>query len=434
MTHSAKKNLLIVGSGGREHALGWKLSQSNLVNNIYHANGNGGTSVNVNISPLKIAELVSFAKKNRCFTIIGPEEPLANGIVDSFIQEELAIFGPTKCASLLESSKIYAKRFMETSQIPTADFSIFDEPERAKDYVVKQKGKLVVKANGLAAGKGVIVCNNTEEAITAIDRMMIKKEFGASGDTIVIEERISGQEASFIAICDGKTVIPLASSSDYKKLYDNDKGENTGGMGSFSPTSLIDKKLHKKIMDRIMLPTIRGMKRRGRSFKGFLYAGLMVDHYTLEPKVLEFNVRMGDPECQPIMMRMRSDLFGYLQASAQESLDTMEPIKWENQVSVCIVMASKGYPQKYKKSMVIRGLDNDFGRNIMIFHAGTARNRKNRIITDGGRVLGITALGPNMKIARDNAYSAVKKISWGKNQQHYRTDVGINSLNSGRKI
>ena len=423
-----KKNILIVGCGGREHALGWKLSQSKNAKNVYYAEGNGGTCSNINIKPDEFKRLVRFAKEHECFTVIGPESPLANGIVDLFLEEGLSILGPTKAAALLESSKSFAKHFMKESQIPTANFSTFSDIEKAKDHVVRQRNRLVIKADGLAAGKGVVVCDTQDDALAALDLMMIKNKFGVAGRNVIIEERLFGEEVSFIAICDGTTIMPLASSKDHKRVFDNDQGPNTGGMGSYSPAPLIDSELHGKIIKDIMEPTVRGMSRLGQPFKGFLYAGIMVDTALKRPYVLEYNVRMGDPECQPIMMRLKSDLFEYLQALTEERLDSLQPLEWQNESSVCVIMAAKGYPGSYEKDRWIRGLDSPFDRNIMIFHAGTKRDEQNRILTNGGRVLGVCALGPNITQAAIKAYSAVEGISWGSNEQYFRTDIGTASF------
>lgn len=427
---SNNNTVLIVGSGGREHALGWKISYSPLVKKVYFAPGNGGTSENVQIRQNEIDKLVSFAKSQgkRCLTVVGPEEPLSLGIVDAFTREGLRIFGPTKDAAMLEASKAFAKEFMREVGIPTADFAIFDNAEKAKDYAVRQNKPLVIKADGLAAGKGVIVCDNVDQAVIAIDRIMVKKEFGASGNKIVVEERLVGEEASFIALCDGTTVMPLASSQDHKRIFDGDKGPNTGGMGAYSPAPVVDSNLHDTLMKKIMQPAINAMKKRRTPFRGFLYAGIMVDEKKRQPYVLEFNVRMGDPECQPIMMRMKSDLFQYIDAAIEGRLGSMPPIEWSSQTSVCVVMAAKGYPSSYEKGKVIEGLDSDFGPNVMIFHAGTARDRQNRLVTAGGRVLGVTALGRDVRQAIDNAYSAVRKIRWGENDHYYRTDIARKAL------
>ena len=420
-------NVLIVGSGAREHALGWKISQSNHVDKIYFAPGNGGTSENIDIKQSDIDKLVLFAKDRNIFTIVGPEEPLSLGIVDSFEKEGLRIFGPSKNAAMLESSKAFAKEFMRDAGIPTAEFAIFVDPDKAMDYVADQNKSLVVKADGLAAGKGVVVCEGTDQALAAIDSMMIKKEFGVAGSKIVIEERLTGEEASFIALCDGKTIMPLASTQDHKRLFDGDKGPNTGGMGAYSPAPIVDNDLHSEIMKQVMEPVINTMKMRGTPFKGFLYAGIMIDE-SGNPHVLEFNVRMGDPECQPIMIRMKSDLYEYIDAAIEGRLSLMPKIEWKDQTAVCVVMAARGYPGSYEKSQEIVGLDSNLGSDIMIFHGGTIRDSQDRIMTNGGRVLGVTALGRDIRQAIDNSYSAVRKIRWGQNGHYYRTDIGRRAI------
>ena len=422
---SDDSNVLIIGSGGREHALGWKLSQSTHVKKIFFAPGNGGTYENIDLETHKFDDLSLFAKKHRCFTIVGGEGPLSEGIVDSFEREGLVIFGPTKKATQLESSKDFAKKFMKKYRIPTAEYRTFSDPDKAKDYINKQGSKLVIKADGLASGKGVLLCDDVNEAIEAIDTLMIKRKFGSAGDRVIIEERLFGEEASFIALCDGNTILPLASTQDHKRILDNDKGENTGGMGSYSPTPIIDEDLSNKIIKKIMTPVVSAMRSENNTFKGFLYAGIMIDRELNEPSVLEFNVRMGDPECQPIMMRMNSDFFVYIKAAYEGKLDTMTSLEWKKECAVCVVMAAKGYPGNYRTGDVIRGLDSAFGDNTMIFHASTKRDSQNRILTNGGRVLGITALGRSIKQARQNAYSAVQKISWGNNGQYYRNDIAM---------
>jgi len=420
---------LIIGNGGREHALGWKLSQSEHVKKTFFASGNGGTSENISIVPNEISKLVEFAKKNKCFTVVGPEEPLSKGIVDSFENNGLAIFGPSKEAAELETSKVWAKNFMKKYNIKTADFQTFGDIEHAKDYVQKSDKQLVIKASGIAAGKGVIVCNSKDEAFDALERIMVRREFGDAGNSVVIEERLDGEEASFIVMTDGKTIIPLASSQDHKRVYDGDKGPNTGGMGAYSPTPLIDKKLHDKIMRDIMQKTIAGMKNENRKFKGFLYAGLMIKDN--EPYVLEFNVRMGDPECQPIMMRMESDLYQYMEFCVNSKLDELEHMKWSERSAVCVVMASKGYPGNYEKGKTITGLDKIITNTVSVFHAGTAR-KDGKIVTNGGRVLGVTALGDGIEKAIKNAYNAVSKITW--DGAYYRTDIGKKALTYLAKV
>jgi phosphoribosylamine---glycine ligase len=424
---TAAVDILIIGSGAREHALGWKISQSKRVKKIYFAPGNGGTSENVDIKQNDISRLVSFVKDKKVLTIVGPEEPLSLGIVDAFEKKGLRIFGPSKSAAMLEASKAFAKEFMRDAGIPTAEFAIFTDAQKARDYVAKQKKPLVVKADGLAAGKGVVVCDDASQAIAAIDGMMTKKEFGSAGSTVVIEERLMGEEASFIALCDGETMMPLASTQDYKRIFDGDKGPNTGGMGAYSPAPVVDSNLYKKIVKRVMEPAIKTMKKRGTPFKGILYAGIMLGENG-EPKVLEFNARMGDPECQPIMMRMKSDLYDYLDAAVDGGLGSMRPIEWRDQTAVCVVMAARGYPGSYDKGNVIEGLDSSSGPDVMVFHAGTTRDVQGRVVTNGGRVLGVTALGRDARQAIDNAYSAVRKIRWGDNGHYYRTDIARRAI------
>lgn len=411
-----------MGSGGREHALSWKLSQSSKVEKVFTAPGNGGTENNVPISVEKIEELADFAKQNNCFTVVGPEAPLALGIVDKFIEKNLKIFGPTKNAAQLESSKIWAKQFMKRNNIPTAAFEIFDDPYEASLYVKSISYPVVVKADGLAAGKGVIVCDSTEEALAAIDTILVKKTFGDAGNKIIIEERIDGIEASYIALCDGNVALPMASSQDHKRIYDNDRGPNTGGMGAYSPTPVIDDAMAEKIQKKIIEKTISSMKSEGISFTGFLYAGIMIKNG--EPYVLEYNVRMGDPECQPITMRMDSDLYDYLQGASEGKLSSLPPLSWKKQTAVCIVLASKGYPESYPTNEKITGLEEN-KQGTFVFHAGT-KKENNSILTNGGRVLGVTALGDTLVSAISNAYTASEKIFWP--NKYCRTDIGKKGL------
>lgn len=415
-------NVLVVGSGGREHALSWKLSQSSKVETVFTAPGNGGTKNNVSIQVTDIDALADFAKKNNCFTVVGPENPLAEGIVDKFHQLDLKIFGPSKEAAQLESSKIWAKDFMRRNDIPTAKFEIFDDAEKAIDYVTSLDYNVVVKADGLAAGKGVIVCNSKDEAVAAIQTILIKKTFGDAGNKIIIEERIDGIEASYIALCDGEIAIPMASSQDHKRIFDNDKGPNTGGMGAYSPTPIIDDDLAKKIQEQIIEKTILSLKNEGISFKGFLYAGIMIREN--QPYVLEYNVRMGDPECQPITMRMDFDLYDYFVAAADGYLSSMPPISWKSQYAVCVVLASEGYPESYVKNEEISDCESD-QNNVCIFHAGTKKENK-KIFSNGGRVLGVTALGNTLDSAIKNTYAASEKITWP--HKYCRKDIGQKGL------
>ena len=415
-------NVLIVGSGGREHAIGWKLSQSDNVNTVFHGPGNGGTINNVTISVDDLEALSIFASDNDCFTVVGPEAPLAAGIVDLFNEKGLKIFGPTKKAAQLESSKIWAKEFMKRNNIPTAAFETFNDPIMAKEYVNRIEHNVVIKADGLAAGKGVIVCNNKNEAEKAIDVILTNKKFGDAGNNIIVEDRIDGVEASYIALSDGKIAIPMATSQDHKRVYDNDMGPNTGGMGAYSPTLVIDENLSKKIQKKIIDKTISSLRNEGITFKGFLYAGIMLKDG--EPYVLEYNVRMGDPECQPILMRMDSDLFQYLVGSVDGTLEKMSPISWKNKSAVCIVLASKGYPESYTKGDKIFGLGEAYD-DAYIFHAGTKEQDK-KIITNGGRVFGVTALGDTLESAIKHAYGVTEKITW--ENKYLRTDIGKKGL------
>ena len=415
-------NVLVIGSGGREHAIGWKLDQSDEVDTVFFAPGNGGTSNNVPISVDSLDDIVKFASEKDCFTVVGPEVPLAMGIVDKFNEKGLKIFGPTKDAAQLESSKIWAKKFMKRNNIPTAAFEVFNDAAAAKEYVNETEHNVVVKADGLAAGKGVIVCNNKDEAKDAIDMMLVNKKFGDAGTNIIIEDRIDGVEASYIALSDGKKVIPMATSQDHKRVYDGDNGPNTGGMGAYSPTLAIDEVLSQKIQEKIIDKTITSLRNEGITFKGFLYAGIMLKDG--EPYVLEYNVRMGDPECQPILMRMNSDLFQYLKACVNDTLEKMPPISWKNKSAVCVVLASKGYPESYPKGDEISGLDLMYD-DAYVFHAGTKKQNK-KIIVNGGRVLGVTALGDTLESAIKSAYSVAEKIFW--ENKYSRTDIGKKGL------
>jgi phosphoribosylamine--glycine ligase len=415
-------NVLVIGSGGREHALSWKLSQSDKVETVFTAPGNGGTENNISINVDDLDGLADFAQKNNCFTIVGPEDPLAAGIVDKFNQLNLKVFGPSKMAAQLESSKIWAKDFMKRNNIPSAKYEIFDDAQKAQDYVKSLDYNVVVKADGLAAGKGVIVCNNDDEAISAIQTILVKKTFGDAGNRIIIEERIDGIEASYISLSDGEIAIPMATSQDHKRIFDNDEGPNTGGMGAYSPTPIIDDVLAKKIQEQIIDKTIQSMKNEGIVFKGFLYAGIMLRNN--EPYVLEYNVRMGDPECQPITMRMDFDLYDYFVASVDGKLSSMPQTTWKNQSAVCVVLASDGYPESYPINEEISGLDS-IPNNAYVFHAGTQKI-DGKILSNGGRVLGVTALGDSLESAIKNAYLVLEKISWS--HKYCRKDIGQKGL------
>ena len=413
-----------MGAGGREHALSWKLSTSEKIDQVYAAPGNGGTLQNVELSVTDIEGLAKFAQEKNCFTVVGPEDPLAAGIVDAFVEKGLPIFGPSKNAAKLESSKIWAKEFMKRNSIPTADFEIFDDAEKAKDFVKSYEKPVVIKADGLAAGKGVIVCKNKDEANDAIDTILTKKSFGDAGSKIIIEERIDGVEASYIALCDGKIGIPMATSQDHKRVFDNDEGPNTGGMGAYSPTPIIDEKLGTEIQEKIIDKTIHAMRDEGFEFKGFLYAGIMIKDGI--PYVLEYNVRMGDPECQPILMRLDSDLYDYLHASYEGKLNELPEISWKNQYSVCVVLASKGYPSSYPTGDEITGFEN-ISSDAFVFHAGT-KKQDDKIKSNGGRVLGVTALGSSLEDAINNAYDACNHIHW--TNKYHRTDIGKKGLSN----
>ena len=415
-------NILMVGSGGREHALSWKLSQSSKVETVFTAPGNGGTENNVSIGVNDLDALADFAQKNNCFTVVGPEDPLAAGIVDKFTTKGLKIFGPSQDAAQLESSKIWAKDFMKRNDIPTARFEIFDDAQKAVDYVKSLDYHVVVKADGLAAGKGVIVCNSNDEAISAIETILVKKTFGNAGNRIIIEERINGIEASYIALSDGEIAIPMASSQDHKRIFDGDKGPNTGGMGAYSPTPIVDDALAKIIHDEIIEKTICAMKSEGILFKGFLYAGIMIRDG--KPYVLEYNVRMGDPECQPITMRMNFDLYDYFVACVDGSLSSLPSPDWKSQYAVCVVMASEGYPGSYQTDHEITGFDSVPG-DAIVFHAGT-KKMDDKILSNGGRVLSVTALGDTLNSAIKNAYAASEKIVWP--QKYQRKDIGQKGL------
>jgi len=415
-------NVLVVGSGGREHAISWKISESKNVENVFTAPGNGGTENNIPIQVDQIDELADFASQKNCFTIVGPEAPLADGIVNMFNKKNLKIFGPTQDAAQLESSKIWAKEFMRRNNIPTAEFQIFDDPEKAKQFVSSYDKQVVIKADGLAAGKGVIVCNDKDEAFAAIDKILIDKAFGTAGSKIIIEERIDGIEASYIALCDGNIGIPMATSQDHKRIFDDDKGPNTGGMGAYSPTPVVDNALAKRIQEEIIDKTMSSLRQEGIEFKGFLYAGVMIHDNV--PYVLEYNVRMGDPECQPILMRFNSDLLEYLIAASEGRLDQLPQISWDEQYAVCVVIASKGYPDSYPKNDEILGFEN-IPNNANVFHAGT-KNIGGKILTNGGRILGVTALGETLQSAIENAYIANDKIICA--SKYFRKDIGKKGL------
>lgn len=419
--------ILIIGSGGREHSIGWKLFHDTK-KKVFFAPGNGGTDNNIEIDSNDLTKLCQFAKENNSFTIVGPEKPLSLGIVDLFEKNQLPIFGPSKSASRLESSKVFAKLFMGDMGIQTASFSIFSDADAAKNHVKSSSKNVVVKVNGLAAGKGVFVCDSRKSAIQAIQKIFNDNEFRNSGNKILIEERIYGDEASFIVLCDGKSIVPLATSQDHKNIFDQDNGPNTGGMGSYCPTPLITEKISTKIIEKIMNPTLKGLNDKGIKFRGFLYAGIMIERGSNEPYVLEFNVRMGDPECQSILSRMDSSFLEYLEAAMDEKLDSMPPIRWKDKHSVCIVMASRGYPGKYQTGKVIHGLNSKFDVDTYVFHAGTKKNSMGEIITNGGRVLSVTSLEDTLEGAKNKSYSAASKIHWGDDEEYFRRDIASKGI------
>ena len=409
-------NILVIGSGGREHALAWKLKQSSRVERVFVAPGNAGTALDAENVPIKetdFAELIKFAKQNKIgLTVVGPEVPLSLGIVDAFEKEKLRIFGPNKAAAQLEGSKIFCKEILHKGNVPTGNYKAFYEGNAAVEYLRGGSDvPVVVKADGLAAGKGVVVCDNRDEAVSAVNRMMREREFGDAANRIMIEERLHGQEASVLAITDGQTILTLQPAQDHKAAHDGDKGPNTGGMGAYCPANLVDdRKLH-WIEEHILVPTVHALNRNGTPFKGVLYAGLMMT--AQGPKVLEYNARFGDPECQPLLMRLQTDLVDVLEMTIDERLYHFDSLKWDPRPAVCVVMASEGYPGEYRKGDVIRGLDAAAKHeNVKVFHAGTKLNENGEVVTNGGRVLGVTALGDSIPEAKMAAYNAVREIRW----------------------
>jgi phosphoribosylamine--glycine ligase len=405
--------ILVVGNGGREHALAWKLGQSSRADRVFVAPGNAGTALdaeNVDIPATDVKRLLEFARQNQIdLTVVGPEAALAVGLVDAFQQAGLRAFGPSKAASELETSKVFCKNLLRHADVATADYHVFRDAREATAYLTERDDTpLVVKADGLAAGKGVIVCDNREQALDAIDRIAIRKEFGEAGNQLVIEERLHGQEASVLAITDGHTIITMPACQDHKRAFDRDTGPNTGGMGAYCPTPLVTDQMLETIEERILIPTVHQMKRSRRPFRGILYAGLMVTNQGL--KVLEYNVRFGDPECQPLLMRLKSDLVDLLEATVDGRLDEIAPPEWDPRPAVCVVMASEGYPGNYERGQPVRGLDEAAKvPDVKVFHAGTAL-RDGQVVTDGGRVFGVTAVGNSISSAKLQAYTAVKCI------------------------
>lgn len=419
--------ILVVGGGGREHALVWKIAQSPLVTKLYCAPGNPGTATlaeNLPIAVDQLDKLLVFAFENKIdLTVVGPEQPLSLGIVDLFEAHGLKIFGPSQKAAFIEGSKAFSKDLMKKYNVPTAAYGVFTEQSEAESFIRETGAPIVVKADGLAAGKGVIIAQTSEEAIEAVRDMLSGNAFGSAGSRVVIEEFLTGEEASFLVITDGNKVIPLASAQDHKAIFDGDLGPNTGGMGAYSPAPVVTQDIHEKAMLRVISPTVAGMAAEGRAYRGVLYAGLMVKDG--EVKTLEFNARFGDPECQPLLMRMKSDIVPVLMAVAKGDLgDT--GIEWYDKAAVCVVMASEGYPADYRKGDEISGLDHAVQSDDQyVFHAGTAL-KDGSCVTNGGRVLGVTALGASVKDAISAAYQSVSKISWRGVQ--YRKDIGKKAL------
>jgi phosphoribosylamine--glycine ligase len=419
--------VLVVGGGGREHALVWKIAQSRSVKKIFCAPGNAGIAGQAECVPLgaeEISALLAFAEKKRIdLTVVGAGAPQTPRIVDAFEKRGLRIFGPGRRAAEIEGSKVLSKEIMQKYGIPSAEFRVFEDPSAAAGYVREKNTPLVVKADGLAAGKGVILCGDAKEALAALDRIMVQKEFGAAGQRVVVEEFLQGEEASFLAFTDGESILPLPTSQDHKAIFDDDKGPNTGGMGAYSPAPVVTEEIHRAVMEEILLPTIRALSAEGRKYRGVLYAGLMIRDG--RPKVLEFNARLGDPETQPLLIRLKSDLIPVMEATIDGTLGKIQA-EWDPRPAVCVVMASGGYPGSYAKGKVISGLDEAAGvPGAFVFHAGTAF-KDGKVVTSGGRVLGVTAAGNGIREAIETAYRAVGKIAWEGAQ--YRRDIGRKAL------
>jgi len=421
--------VLVVGGGGREHALAWKVAQSNDVDTVFVAPGNAGTATEQKISNVQIGteektKLIDFALSEKIdLTIIGPENPLVAGMVDEFTAAGLRCFGPSKSAAMLEGSKTFTKEFLKRHNIPTAEYEVFTETQAAINYVRGKTMPIVIKADGLAAGKGVIIADSEQVAIETINDMLSGNKYGEAGHRVVIEEFLTGEEASFIVMVDGEHILPLASSQDHKARDDGDKGPNTGGMGAYSPAPVVTSSLHKWIMREVIEPTVAGMAKEDRPYIGFLYAGLMITDDGI-PKVLEFNCRFGDPETQPIMMRLKSDLANLCIMTLDGKLNEAS-IEWDDRVALGVVLASKGYPTGSSKGDIIKGLDSEFENDVKVFHAGTAEQNEN-IVTSGGRVLCVTAMADNVLGANNKAYSAIQQINW--DGMFYRTDIGYRAI------
>ncbi len=418
--------LLVIGAGGREHALAWKLATSPRVQKVFVAPGNGGTAVEPgveNVALSSVPELVEFAKRQGVqLTVVGPEAPLAAGVVDAFRAADLMIFGPTRAAAQLESSKDFAKRFMARHGIPTARYATFERVDEAKSYVDRHGAPIVIKADGLAAGKGVVVATSVDEAKAAIDMMLVGQRLGEAGARVVIEECLQGEEASFIVMVDGTHALPLATSQDHKRLRDGDDGPNTGGMGAYSPAPVVTPKIHARVMREIIMPTVQGMAKEGLPYVGFLYAGLMIDAAG-NPRTLEFNCRLGDPEAQPIILRLKSDLLDLVEHAIEGTLDRADA-QWDRRTALGVVVAAQNYPEDPRKGDAIEGLPKP-SNDCRVFHAGT-RLEGNALLTSGGRVLCVTALGDSVRMARSRAYEALQSVRFAGMQ--YRKDIGHRAL------
>ena len=421
--------VLIVGSGGREHALAWKIAQSPLVKKIFCAPGNPGIAEIaecVDIEAENIEGLYIFAQKQKVdLTVVGPEDALVAGIVDRFRDGRLNVFGPDKRASIIEGSKVFAKTLMRKHGIPTADFKAFDDPKQAKKHLATGKFPVVIKADGLAKGKGVFICQKLEDGERHIDDIMKEKIFGYAGNKVVIEEFLAGEEVSILAITDGNTIVPLSTAQDHKAVFDGDKGPNTGGMGAYSPVPIVTPSMQGFVEENILVPIVHAMKRENRPYRGVIYAGLIITG--TGPKVLEFNARFGDPETQALLMRMKSDIVPLLLSTANGSLDLDKTVvDWDDNASVCVVMASKGYPGGFEKGFSITGIEAAKGLNkVQVFHAGTSK-KYGRLVSNGGRVLGVAALGKTIPDAQSNAYAAVQRISF--EGAHFRRDIGAKAI------
>ncbi|TMH40968.1 MAG: phosphoribosylamine--glycine ligase [Betaproteobacteria bacterium] len=422
--------LLVVGGGGREHALAWKLAQSPRVQKVFVAPGNGGTASEPgvqNVAPTETAALIDLCRREQIqLTLVGPEAPLAAGIVDAFRDAGLRIFGPTRAAAQLESSKDFAKSFMVRHGLPTARHRSFDNARDARAYIAAERTPIVVKADGLAAGKGVVVAATREEANAALDAMLVQRRYGAAGGRVVVEEFLEGEEASFIVMCDGTHVLPLATSQDHKRLRDGDQGPNTGGMGAYSPAPIVTPKVHARVMREIIQPAVQGMAQEGHPYVGFLYAGLMIDSAG-NPRALEFNCRLGDPETEPILMRLKSDLLELVEHALAGTLERAEA-EWDRRCALGVVLAAAGYPDEPRKGDRIQGLPAP-APDCRVFHAGT-RLDSGTLVTNGGRVLCVTALGDSLRIARSRAYEAIERIRYDGMQ--YRRDIGHRALKKSR--